>query len=70
MNLERASCSLHILSGEFGRRFEEEDTVSFPMHQFEMAKKKSSEPGSKFFTFIWHLEDPSIPPKPQQERIH
>ena len=69
MNLERASCSLHILSGEFGRRFEEEDTVSFPMHQFEMAKKKSSEPGSKFFTFIWHLEDPSFAPKPQQQQF-
>lgn len=65
-NLEKASCSLHILSGEFGRRFEEEDTVSFPMHEFEMAKKRSSEPGSKFYTFIWHPEDSSIPPKPQQ----
>jgi len=52
-NLDKATCSLHILSGEFGRRFEDEDSVSFPMHQFEMAKKKSSEPGSKFHTFVW-----------------
>lgn len=66
-NLEAASCSLHILSAEFGRRFEEEDNVSFPMHEFEMAKMKSAAPGSKFCTFIWHLEDPSKPVKPQQE---
>ena len=68
-NLEAASCSLLILSGEFGRRFEEEDEVSYPMHQFEMAKKKSSAPGSTYHTFIWHLEDPAKPMKPQQEEF-
>ena len=65
----RASCSLHILSGEFGRRFEEEDAVSFPMHQFEMAKKKSAAPGSKFYTFVWYLEDSSKQTKPQQDEF-
>jgi hypothetical protein len=68
-NLSEADCSLHILSGEFGRRFEEEDTVSYPMHQFEMAKAKSSASGSKFSTFIWHLEDPARPAKPQQQEF-
>jgi hypothetical protein len=65
-NLEKATCSLHILSGEFGRRFEEEDDVSYPMHQFEKAKQKSSEPNSKFQTFIWHVEDTAKSAKPQQ----
>jgi hypothetical protein len=65
-NLEMASCSLNILSAEFGRRFEENDAVSFPMHEFDMAKKKSAAPGSKFYTFVWHLEDPAKPAKPQQ----
>jgi hypothetical protein len=68
-NLETACCSLHILSGEFGRRFEEEDSVSFPMYEFELAKKKSAAPGSKFFTFVWHQEDSSKPAKPQQEEF-
>ncbi len=68
-NLEQASCSLHILSGEFGRRFEEEDNVSYPMHQFEMAKMKSAAQGPKFSTFVWHLEDPSKPAKPQQQEF-
>ena len=70
-NLSKASCSLHILSGEFGRRFEEEDQVSYPMHQFEMAKQKSAAAnptaaGSKFYTFVWHLDDASKQAKPQQ----
>ncbi|CAN5577232.1 hypothetical protein BH10BAC4_BH10BAC4_14680 [soil metagenome] len=68
-NLERASCSLHILSGEFGRRFEEEDEVSYPMYQFEMAKTKSAANGSKFYTLVWYLEDPTKPVKPQQEQF-
>lgn len=67
--LESANCSLHVLSGEFGRRFEEEDETSYPMHQFDSAKKKSAASGSKFHTFIWHLEDPSKPMKPQQEKF-
>ncbi len=66
-NLEQATCSLHILSGEFGRRFEEEDDVSYPMHQFEMAKKKSS--SSKFNTFVWNIEDTPRSPKPQQQEF-
>ena len=68
-NLEQASCSLHILSGEFGRRFEEEDDLSYPKFQFDMAKNKSAMPGSKFTTFIWHLEDAAKPPKPQQQEF-
>jgi hypothetical protein len=66
-NLETATCSLHILSGEFGRRFEDDDAVSFPMHQFETGKRKSAAAGSKFNTFVWYLEDAAKQPKPQQE---
>jgi len=68
-NLEAATCSLHILSGEFGRRFEEDDTVSFPKYQFELAKTKSAGPDSKFSTFVWHLENSDKSAKPQQEEF-
>jgi len=68
-NLELASCSLHILSGEFGRRFEEDDDTSFPMYEFEMAKQKSAAPGSKFFTFVWHVEDALRSIKAQQQNF-
>lgn len=39
------------------------------MHQFEMAKKKSSSAGSKFTTFVWHLEDSSKTAKAQQQEF-
>lgn len=65
-NLESASCSLHILGGEYGRRFEEDDAMSFPKYQFEMARQKSATAGSKFVTFIWNIEDPAKPVKVQQ----
>ena len=68
-NLENSACSLHILSGEFGRRFEEEDSVSYPMYQFDMAKKRSAENGSKFYTFVWYAENADKPVKPQQEEF-
>ena len=68
-NLERASCSLHILGSEFGRRFEEEDEVSYPMFQFEKAKAKSAAQGSSFYTFVWYLEDSTKPLKRQQEEF-
>jgi len=68
-NLETATCSLHILSGEFGRRFEEEDQLSYPMYQFEIARKKSAAGGSKFYTFVWYTEDSAKSVKPQQEEF-
>ncbi|MEJ1238578.1 hypothetical protein WBG78_10625 [Chryseolinea sp. T2] len=50
--MEKSKCSLHILGNEYGRRFEADDSMSFPAFQFEEARKKSeSEMG--FQTFIW-----------------
>jgi hypothetical protein len=68
-NLDQATCSLHILSGEFGRRFEDEDSISYPVHQFKMAKEKSAAAGSRFHTFIWHIEDPAKAARPQQQEF-
>ena len=65
-HMEEASCSLHILSGEFGRRFEEDEETSFPKFEFEIAKGKSASGGSKFRTFVWHLDDIAKHAKPQQ----
>lgn len=50
--MSKAKCSLHILGNEFGRRFEADDSVSFPAFQFEEARTKS-ESGSGFQTFLW-----------------
>lgn len=50
--ISRCTCSLHMLSGEFGRRFETEDDVSFPKYQFLEAKQRI-EADSDFNSFIW-----------------
>lgn len=51
-DLAKCSCSLHMLSGEFGRRFESDDEVSFPQFQFQEAKKQI-EASTEFNSFIW-----------------
>ena len=38
--MKKCVCSLHMLSGEYGRRFESDDEISFPQYQFMEAKKK------------------------------
>ncbi len=53
--ITKADCSLHLMSGEFGRRFESNEDMSFPRFQFEEAKKRSEETGSPFNTIVWNL---------------
>jgi hypothetical protein len=65
-DLERCSCSLHMLSGEFGRRFESEDDISFPQYQFLEAKKIIDGQVKDFNSFIWLLPDASRVIKPVQ----
>lgn len=50
--MSRCSCSLHMLSGEFGRRFEKDEEVSFPQYQFLEARKRI-EASPEFNSFIW-----------------
>jgi hypothetical protein len=38
--MAKCVCSLHMLSGEYGRRFESDDETSFPQFQFLEARKK------------------------------
>ena len=64
-----ADCSLHLLSTEFGRRFEETEERSFPQQQFEEAKKRSALPGSAFHTFIWFTPEHGKELKSSQERL-
>jgi hypothetical protein len=68
-DMEKCICSLHMLSGEFGRRFESEDDVSFPQFQFLEAKKKIDKPGSEFNTFIWIHPDSNQSMKPAQQEF-
>jgi hypothetical protein len=67
--MQKCVCSLHMLSGEFGRRFESEDEVSFPQFQFIEAKKKIDEPASEFQSFIWIHPDSNQSMKPTQQEF-
>ncbi len=67
--MARCACSLHMLSGEYGRRFESNDEISFPQHQFMEAKQKIDTPNEDFHTFIWLYPDSGQTPKPAQQNF-
>ena len=67
--MQKCVCSLHMLSGEFGRRFESDDEISFPQHQFLEAKKKIDSPGIDFNVFVWLSPESSKSIKPAQQNF-
>ena len=67
--ISKCSCSLHLMSGEFGRRFEIDDDKSFPQYQFEQAKELSQQNSSDFNTFIWYNQESDRPVKPAQQAL-
>lgn len=68
-DMARCSCSLHLMSGEFGRRFEIEDEISFPKYQFMEAKKIIDSQGGDFNSFVWLLPDTAQAMKPAQQDL-
>ena len=68
-NMERCSCSLHIMGGEFGRRFEFESEMSFPQFQFLEAKKTIESDENDFNCFVWMLPDAANNIKPDQRNF-
>lgn len=67
--LARCTCSLHMLSGEFGRRFEADEEISFPQYQFLEAKKKIDETADSFNSFIWLYPEAKGEIKPAQQNF-
>ena len=66
-DLQKCVCSLHMLSGEFGRRFEADENSSFPQYQFMEAKNKIDSSASDFNVFVWLSPDNSKTLKPAQQ---
>lgn len=64
--ISKANCSLHILGNEFGRRFEENEDISFPRFQFEEAKKRVGNATDDFQTFVWFSPEPGQEMKSSQ----
>ncbi len=67
--IQHCVCSLHMLSGEFGRRFESDEEVSFPQFQFQEARKKIGQPGTDFNVFVWLDPENSKTVKPAQQNF-
>jgi hypothetical protein len=67
--IKKCVCSLHMLSGEFGRRFESDEEISFPQYQFLEAKKKIDSPGTDFNVFVWLSPDNTKSIKPAQQEF-
>lgn len=66
--ISKCSCSLHILSGEFGRRFESDDEISFPQYQFT-ATRTRMEKDPDFNSFVWIHPNSQQPAKPAQQNF-
>src|SRR6185436_8304796 len=67
--MNKCVCSLHMLSGEFGRRFESDEEISFPQHQFLQAKSKVDAPGNDFNVFLWQTPEGGKSMKPAQQNF-
>ena len=67
--LDKCVCSLHMMSGEFGRRFESDEEISFPQYQFLEAKKRIDAKGADFNVFVWLSPDTSKVIKPAQQEL-
>jgi len=67
--ISKCVCSLHMLSGEFGRRFEADDEISFPGYQFMEAKKRVDHAGDEFNIFVWLDPDRAKQIKPAQQNF-
>jgi hypothetical protein len=67
--MQKCVCSLHMLSGEFGRRFEADEENSFPQHQFLEAKNKVDTPGSGFNVFVWQTPESGNSIRPAQQNF-
>ncbi len=67
--MNKCVCSLHMLGSEFGRRFETNEEVSFPQHQFMESKKKIGESNAGFNVFVWLLPETTGSAKPSQQEF-
>ncbi len=67
LEMQKCVCSLHMLSGEFGRRFESNEEISFPQYQFLEARKKIDSTPAGFNVFVWLSQENTKSMKPAQQ---
>jgi len=64
--LSVATCAVHLLGNEFGRRFEEDEDCSFPMYAYQEARRLAATRDT-FRQFIWYCPDETLAVKPAQK---
>lgn len=64
--LAAATCALHLLGNEFGRRFEDDEECSFPMYAYQEARRVGAERPT-FRQFVWYCPDETLAVKPAQQ---
>ena len=67
--MQKCICSLHMLSGEFGRRFESNEEISFPQYQFLEARKRIDSAVDDFNVFVWLNQQNNQSIKPSQQEF-
>lgn len=67
--MKLSDCSLHLLSDQFGRRFEIDFKKSFPQHQLEVAMALSDNEQEDHHTFVWYTPDESKDVQPDQYEL-
>ncbi len=67
--MKKCICSLHMLSGEFGRRFESDEEMSFPQYQFMESRKIIDSGADDFNVFVWLNQKSNQPIKPSQQEF-
>ncbi|MDO7854078.1 hypothetical protein [Hymenobacter convexus] len=63
--LAAATCALHLLGNEFGRRFEDDEDCSFPMFAYREARRATAEQAG-FRQFVWYCPDEGLAVRPAQ----
>jgi hypothetical protein len=64
--LAEATCAVHLLGNEFGRRFEEDEECSFPMFAYQEAYQMAADK-TDFRQFIWYCPDEALVVRPAQK---
>ncbi|MGY3090504.1 hypothetical protein ACVWYF_003559 [Hymenobacter sp. UYAg731] len=66
--LAAATCALHLLGNEFGRRFEDDEECSFPVFAYQEARRAAADQPT-FRQFVWYCPDEALAVKPAQKEF-
>ncbi len=66
--LQAATCAVHLLGNEFGRRFEDNDDLSFPQFAYDAASQRGTDDAA-FQQFVWHCPAEGVPLRAAQQQF-